>query len=391
MKILFASCAIYPSRGAVAQITEPLASNFTKAEMCVVGEQILGFGRIQHAAEGPDFYYLRTNLTLKGKGKRFLVNLRWIFLFPYLLWSLNRIFKKEQCTYIIGTFPDNFYLFGAYLVAKWNKVGFSSYFHNTYLENRPGGVMRWWAKIVQPRIFRYSDNIFVMSEGMKAYYDKIHPDVKDKVVPLPHTFAKYPDYPPRDWAQPKERYDLVLIGNFTDSNLEATRRLIQALKGLPEYRIKMFTHVPKAFLRLRGIEVDAIDYRGYIKQEDFYKELMDNDICLLTHGFTGGYSREEYETIFPTRTIQFLISGIPIFAHSPDFSFLNHFLKKYDCAEVVEAADEQLIRDRMAALIKDPARKAQLVHNAQEVARHYYAPNVATFLKNRIGFTAASQ
>ena len=386
MKILFVSCAIYPSRGAVAQVTEPLASNFTKAEMCVVGEQILFMGRIKHAEEGPDFHYLRTNLTLKGKGKRFLANLRWIIMLPYLLWSLNKIYKKEQCSYIIGTFPDNFYLFGAYLVAKWNNAGFSSYFHNTYLENRSGGFRKRWAAWIQPMIFRYSDNIFVMSEGMKAYYDKKHPDFKDKVVPLPHTFAKYPEYPARDWSQVKEQYDLVLIGNFTDSNLEATRRLIQALKGIPKYRIKMFTHVPKAFLRLRGIDLDAIDYRGYIRQEDFFKELMDNDICMLTHGFTGGYSREEYETIFPTRTIPFLISGIPIFAHSPDFSFLNHFLKKYDCAEIVEVADEEQIRQQMEMLLHNPSRKEQLVRNAQAVAKHYYAPNVATFLKKRIGF-----
>lgn len=384
MKILFASVAIYPSRGAVAQVTEPLAAHFSTHEMCVVGEQVLGRGRIKRPESSPHFHYLSTNLTLQGRAKRFFVHIRWICLFPWLLFRLNQIFKKENCDYVIGTFPDNFFLLGAYLTAKWNRVGFSSYFHNTYLENRPSGFKRWWAMQIQPRVLAYSDNIFVMSEGMKGYYDKVYPQYRHKIFPLHHTFAKYPDLPVKDLSLRKERYDLVLTGNFSESNLEATRRLINAIKGDPKYRIKMFTPVQKFLLKMRGIDTDAIDYRGYIKQEDFFKELMDNDICILTHGFTGGHSPKEYETIFPTRTIPLLLSGVPIFAHSPSHSFLNTFIKKYDCAELVETADEELIREKLSRLVNDGERKKKLVENALSASAMFFAPNVADFLRERI-------
>jgi hypothetical protein len=384
MKILFVSFGILPSQGGAGQVAESLASGFTKDEMCVVGEQVIFLGRIKRAADLPNYYYVRSNLSYKGKGKRFLNYIRWIVLFPYLLWKMQRIFKKEKCDYVLGTFPDNFYLFAAYLIAKWNKAGFSSYFHNTYLENRRRGLTYSTAKYIQPRVFACSDWIFVMSEGMQRRYEHIYPEYKDKFRPLLHTFESYPARPEKDLSVKKDRYDLVLIGNFNASNVEATGRLVRALGKDPRYRIKMFTHVPKILLKSRGIDIDSIDYRGYVRQEDFYKALMDNDICILTHGFTGAYSPTEYETIFPTRTIPLLISGLPIFAHSPAGSFLNYFIKKYDCAELIEEADEEMIRTKMAALIDNPDRKSELVMNALKAAEIFYVPNVVSFLKKKL-------
>ncbi len=385
MKVLFVSFGIRPNRGAAAFVTETLANSFSPEEMVVVGEQVLFEGRLKRSKDLPRYYYIRTNLSYKGKGKRFTSFFRWL-LFPWLLLRMQLILKREQCDYVLGTFPDNYYLLAAYLIAKWNGLRFSSYFHNTYLENRPRGIHHRFAAWMQPKVFDYSDYIFVMSEGMQRYYRQRYPDsLHPKFVPLIHTFEEYPPERPDDFDQPKERYDLILMGNFNQSNIEATRRLVEALKGNPRFRIKMITQVQKFLLRSRGIDVDAITYLGFVKQEDFYKEIQDNDFCILTHGFTGGYSQAEYETIFPTRTIPFLISGVPILAHTPPHAFLTHFLKKYDCAEVVDEASEEAIRQALERLIANPERRRELVRNARELSKQFYAPNVAAFLKEKIG------
>lgn len=381
MKILFVSVGIFPNRGAVSFVTESLAKNFTPEEMAVAGEHMIFYKRIKRTGNIPRFYYSRTNVTWKGRGKRFTLPLRWL-IFPLLLLKLQYVVWKERCTYVLATFPDNYYLYGAYLIAKWNKLGFSSYFHNTYLENRTSGVYRRFAEWLQPKVFERSDYIFVMSEGMQHYYEKLYPG-NNKFCPLIHTFEDYPPEKKLD-LRPKDRYDLILIGNFNPSNIEATGRLVEALKNHPRFNIKMFTHVPKAFLRMRGIDADAIDYRGFVKQEDFYKELQDNDICVLTHGFTGGYTQAEYETIFPTRTINFLVSGLPIFAHSPANSFLNFFLRKWDCAQIVDEPSAEKIVEAMEYLADHPERRQQLVENARRAAEPFYGPNVARFLKEKL-------
>ncbi len=385
MKILFVSFGILPNKGAAAFVTESLANSFSPEEMVVVGEQILFEGRLKRAKNLPRYYYIRTNLSYKGKGKRFTSFFRWL-LFPWLLLRMQLIQRKEKCSYVLGTYPDNYYLLAAYLIAKWNGLPFSSYFHNTYLENRPRGIHRRFAAWMQPKIFAYSDYIFVMSEGMQQYYIERYPAVlHEKFVPLIHTFSAYPPDRKDDFDEKKECYELVLMGNFNESNVEATRRVINALKGRARFRIKMITQVQKFLLRSRGIDVDAIAYLGFVRQEDFYKEIQRSDFCLLTHGFTGGYSQAEYRTIFPTRTIPFLLSGVPILAHTPPGAFLTHFLKKYDCAEVVEEACEEAIRRALQYLIDHPERRRELVRNAREVSKRFYAPNVVAFLKEKIG------
>ncbi len=384
MKILYVSFGILPNRGAAAFVTESLANSFSREEMVVVGEQVLFEGRLQRSADLPRYYYIRTNLSYKGKGKRFTAFFRWL-LFPYLLLRLQLIQQKEKCDYVLGTYPDNYYLLAAYLIAKWNRLPFSSYFHNTYLENRPKGFHRRFAAWVQPKVFAYSRYIFVMSEGMQAFYRARYPGaLHQKFVPLIHTFDSYPPEREDDFDLVKERYDLVLMGNFNQSNIEATRRLINALKGNPRFRIKMITQVQKFLLRSRGVDVDAVNYLGFVPQESFFKEIQSCDFCVLTHGFTGGYSQVEYETIFPTRTIPFLISGLPVLAHTPPNAFLTRFLKKYDCAEVVEEASEEAIVGALERLVANPGRRRELVRRAQEVSKRFYAPRVAAFLKEKL-------
>ncbi|MBR9921784.1 MAG: glycosyltransferase family 4 protein [Bacteroidetes bacterium] len=384
MKVLFVSFGILPNRGAAAFVTESLANNFGPDEMTVVGERIMGLGTNPRPENVPRYYYILSNFSWKGRGKRFFLPFRWL-IFPFVVLWLSWIARKEKCDYVLGSYPDNYYLYASYVAAKWMKLPFSSYFHNTYLENRkPGSIHRWFAERIQPKVFDYSDYVFVMSEGMQALWEERYPNI-NKFVPLIHTFEEWPVAEnPTDVSAIKERYDFLLIGNFNNSNVESTARLVHALKKDERINIKMFTHVPRSLLQMRGIDVDAIDYRGFVKQEDFYKELMDNDVCVLTHGFTGGYTQEEYETIFPTRTINFLISGLPIFAHSPPFAFLSTYLKKYDCAEVVEEASEEAVLERARFLLDHPERRVELAANARKAAAQFYGPNVAANLKEKL-------
>jgi glycosyltransferase involved in cell wall biosynthesis len=386
MKILYVSQSVLPLRSAAAFVTDSFTNAFTKDEMAVFGERALFFKKpAPRGGNFPTIYRSPTELSLWGRGRRFFLALRWL-LFPLMLWQMNRVIRKEKIDYILCTYPDNYYLYGSYLLAKWKKMGYSSYFHNCYIENRKkGSIHYWFANKIQPRIFEYCDYIFVMSEGLQAYYQREYPEVKKKFLPLIHTFEDFPDLTPNtDFKADHDNYRLVFIGNFNESNIEATTRLVNALKRDPRYQMKFFTQVPKFLLKNRGIDVDAIDYRGFIAQEDFYKELLDNDFCILTHGFTGGYDAAEYETIFPTRSIQFFISGLPIFAHSPSHAFLTHFLRKYDCAVVVDEASEDAVLEAMNKLVADPERKKELAANARKAAAMFYAPNVANYLREKV-------
>ncbi|RME94864.1 MAG: hypothetical protein D6772_13980, partial [Bacteroidetes bacterium] len=104
-------------------------------------------------------------------------------------------------------------------------------------------------------------------------------------------------------------------------------------------------------------------------------------------GFTGGYGPVEYRTIFPTRTIPFLLSGKPIFAHAPPTSFLSDFLRQNKCALLVDQPEPELVHAELLRLAADPNLQCQLVAAAQVTARQFHGPRVAAQLKELLGAT----
>jgi glycosyltransferase involved in cell wall biosynthesis len=134
-------------------------------------------------------------------------------------------------------------------------------------------------------------------------------------------------------------------------------------------------------LKMRGIDPESIDHKGSVAPDEIHAALQNFDICILTHGFTGGYGEIEYRTIFPTRTIPLLLSGKPIFAHSPKGSFLNDFIEENQCAELVDEASEKAILEGLERIVNDEDYQRKLVKAARKTANLFYGGNVVEGLR----------
>jgi hypothetical protein len=262
---------------------------------------------------------------------------------------------------------------------------FSSYFHNTYLDN--AAINRHRATEIQAKLFERSEHIFVMSEGMKRYYDEKYG--LGKFVPLHHTFEEYPpqENSISELGRTSNKTRLVLYGNFNESNLEATRRFVDSAKQGSCYEVNLYTDVPKMLLRQRGVDTGAIVYRGSLSHLSFpqlFAELRKFEIIVLTHGFDGAYGDVEYRTIFPTRAIPMLLSGRPMLVHSPPGAFLTAYFRENDCAEVVDVPSQDAILAALNRLDTDPGLRAKLVTRAKDAAEQFYGPKVADTLRTYV-------
>jgi hypothetical protein len=364
-----------PQTGGSSVIVENLAKNFKKQEMLVFGSaSFMQQNNVNRAINGPKFIYFFSELSFFGRGARFFDWFRKLR-FNSLIKSLRKTINEEGITHVIGVYPNAFYCLAACRAAKAEGIPFNSYFHNTYVENI--AITEPKAIHIQEEVFENSQTVFVMSNGMQSFYEQKYK--LNKFVPLVHTFDEFPTKSNKGTSK-KEHYKLVAIGNFNESNLDATKRFLNAIKGNPKYSLSVYTHVPKLLLQKRGIDTTQINYRGSVNPDQIHEVLQDYDICVLTHGFKGGYGEVEYQTIFPTRTIPFLLSGKPIFAHSPKSSFLNTFIKENKCAELVDEESVEGIMKGLENISNNLSYQNELVVNAEKAAKQFYGPSVAKLL-----------
>lgn len=361
---------------------EQLSQNFTKDQLTILGSSVWKPDNIPDRNEsGPKFKYFFSELYFLGRGNRYFAWFRKLR-FKSLVRQIERTIREEDITHVMGVYPNIEYCLAACRAARNLDLPFSSYFHNTYIENtaiKDAKGLDW-----QQEVFDASSYIFVMSEGMQAFYQAKY-GLK-KFVPLVHTFNEYPkaDKLTGIPGEGKKQYKLVAIGNFNESNLDATRRLLASIKGNPKYSLSIYTHVPKLLLEKRGLDTIQFEHMGSVLPEEVHGVIQNYDICLLTHGFTGGYGEVEYKTIFPTRTIPLLLSGKPIFAHSPEGSFLNSFLERHECAELVDSTDEDAIVAGLDRVADNAVYQQTLVDRAKITAENFYGPHVATELMNQL-------
>ena len=99
--------------------------------------------------------------------------------------------------------------------------------------------------------------------------------------------------------------------------------------------------------------------------------------CCRTVSSTLRPRRDEFRTIFPTKTIEYLISGRPILAHSPADAFLTKFLVENDCALVVDRPDVDAFARRSSGCGATPPCGAGSCGTALQTARQFQAANVA--------------
>jgi len=379
MKILIVSWSILPSKGGSSVIVENLAKNFSNDELVVLGSRkLFQPKKIIRDPKGPQFFYFFSELYFLGRGYRYFIWFRkWRF--NPLVKKIKKLIQEEKIEHVIGVYPNPFYCLAASIAAKELGIPFSSYFHNTYTDNI--AITDPKAEAIQKQIFDHSENIFVMSKGMQDFYEERY-GLK-KFIPLVHTFNTFADESMLKGipGENKKHYKLVAIGNFNESNMDATLRLAKTISDHPKYSLSLFTHVPKVLLKKRGLDPRSIEYEGFVDPDKVHQVLQHYDICILTHGFIGGYGDIEYKTIFPTRTIPLLLSGKPILVHSPDGSFLNNFIHENKCAELVDIPTSEAIIEGLERITNSQDYQKELVESAKKTAAQFYGPNVVEGLK----------
>jgi glycosyltransferase involved in cell wall biosynthesis len=374
-KILLVSWTQPPETSGSAVIVGNLAQQFTRDEMVLIGERSHGRPAGAWKEEWPAQNYMADELAPSRRGARWWRRLQW----PLALIRTISLARREHCNVVLTVFPKEEHLLIGYLTAMATGARFYPYFHNTYLENRTGLAKRF-ASWLQGRVFAHAKHVFVVSEGMAALYRKRYPGLSCSA--LVHTFSEpllnFTSPPP-----PASPLRVIVSGNINESCRDAAVRLCRAVKDIPDTALTILTGTPRPLLESLGMLSPTVQY-ATVSRDGVLQALRSADIVLLPHGFDGALAREEYETIFPTKTIEYLICGRPILAHTPPACFLTQFLRQAHCALVVDTPDASAVITAVQRLRNDSKLRSCLVRNALKTAEQFRASVVAHELRTRL-------
>jgi glycosyltransferase involved in cell wall biosynthesis len=372
-RILFLSWTVPPAVTGSAVVVENLAKQFTRDDMIVAGERPPMGPGMAWKEQWPEIVYVADGRPQTSRGARWWRK----FQIPAIVFRCWRLATQRRCTAILVVSPSEEYLLAGYLVACWTGARLYPYFHNTYVEQcRAGSVAAWFARRLQARVFARASRVFVMSEGMVELYRQRYPGVACSA--LVHSFHEdLPEHGPP--PAPGTPLRVALSGNVNASCVEATVRVCDAIARI-DSTLDIVSGTARRYLQEHGLLQPHVRHHT-VPREVMLRHLSESDILVLAHGFTGTLSPEEYATIFPTRTIEYLISGRPILAHAPAGCYLTRFLREHDCALVVDVPDVSAILDGIARLRRDSDLRARLVKNARAAAERFRGPRVAAVLR----------
>jgi hypothetical protein len=291
----------------------------------------------------------------------------------------SRIIRAESCRAMLAVYPQEEHLLAAYSAARRTGIAFFPYFHNTYLDNREGWGLAF-ARWLQPKVFARAGHVFVMSEGMVELFRERYPGVPCSA--LLHTFNEpLPAF--REPPPPGPVLRFALSGNINRTNEDAACRLGAVIGGMPDAELAIYSGTARAHLERLGLLRGRVSLQT-VSRDELLRRLPEADVLLLPHGLQTEASETERLTIFPTKTIEYLISGRPILAHTPPDCYLTRFLREQDCALVVDQPDRDELRAAVARLRSDAALRARLVQNALKAAERFQAQHVAAGLRDTL-------
>jgi glycosyltransferase involved in cell wall biosynthesis len=102
---------------------------------------------------------------------------------------------------------------------------------------------------------------------------------------------------------------------------------------------------------------------GWVDQRTLQHGISDADILFLPFSFR---EEERYATerAFPAKTADYLASGKPILVLAPEYSSVAKYLRRHDCAAVVDKLDQEMLARAISDISKSEQRRRELSKNA---------------------------
>lgn len=295
--------------------------------------------------------------------------------------KIAKLVQEKNAQLIFCAYPDLTFLKIATRVSKMTNLPLVLYLHDTVHEAHIGLPLEARAKKIQDEAFEQAKLIFVMSDGMKDLYAKKYGLT---TYPLRHTY--HPQMIDNSSTQKTSR-TIFWGGAIYDINQKSVHKLINIVEEMADVHFELATknNLDKLF----DIEIDKLANSSQTFYSDSlsYKRALSSSGCLLLTLDTAtdaGIHFDEISTIFPTKAIEYMFSGVPILLICPENYFLSQFFKQHNCGTVInDINNKKLVAETIEKVFSKSDDIEQKTINAKTIAEQLFlAENVRNEFNN---------
>tara|TARA_B100000886_G_scaffold335096_1_gene291625 strand:+ start:5 stop:937 length:933 start_codon:yes stop_codon:yes gene_type:complete len=293
--------------------------------------------------------------------------------------KIVNILKNQNITHIIGVYPDLDFIQLAMTVAKECKIKFYPYLHDTIVESLNHKFYKPLAEKIQKQIFLNSVKIFVMSDGIKELYkNKYNIDS----IPLLHTYSEEIkiDLNKKDIAN-----SFFWGGSIYTLNTNSVKRINQICNEINHTLLLSAATSYQNMINL-GFKMDNIKILPFLERDNFLKKIQSQKALILSIDWPEEtcIHKDELSTVFPTKTIEYLLSGRPIIVHCHEDYFLSKFFKKNHCGLVINSTETNLIKNQVINFLEDKIEQNRMILNARKVVKQFHVSKVKSVLNKEL-------
>jgi glycosyltransferase involved in cell wall biosynthesis len=296
--------------------------------------------------------------------------------------AIHRLAAEVKPRAIWANWPTTAFLLGAWYAARRLRLPLYVHLHDMWREGFNGRrlyVERLAAWYHERSLLRSVARLFSITEEARDHYLK---KLGVDSFVLPHTV------PEADLAATASPFTAaaepgVLHFAGTIYPLMNEDALVSVVRALEHCRgsavLDCYTPDSADILAARGIGGPRVRVRFAPKAEVMAAQRA-AELLVLPLAFRST-NPLEIRTVFPTKLLEYLVSGRPILVHAPPDSWASRSARRDGWGEVVDSPDPATVAAAIDALIADPERQRSLVAAAHAEARRRAAPLVADRLR----------
>jgi hypothetical protein len=259
---------------------------------------------------------------------------------------------------ILAVHPDHHFLGAAVEAASALRIPLGVYLHDTVAEGMAGTPLARAGARLNRKMLGVAREILVINQGMADLFLRKY---QRSTVVIPHRYAGPIANSPGRSCNPARA---LWAGTLYSVNDKALARVQQALtKCRIEFHLRTdSTRLQCLWHGLRPPNLHLLPRRRW---EGYLQLLREFDVLVVALAWPdeAAIHPDELETVFCTKAVEYLASGIPVLVHCPANYYLARYFQERECGLVVSSRDPRELQRHIQDLMNDSARARRLAQN----------------------------